>query len=113
MGACICCYSEGARVGKVLDAFAGQRTRDAKDGFLTKIVGRVTLAGNSPFYAPVTGKPCVYFKTTVREERIEVRYYRDNNGYMRRSVYNVWQVPYKVVQRSVHFLHNTFEQVHV
>jgi hypothetical protein len=87
---CICCYSEGARVGKVLDAFAGQNVASAKDNNLQKIVGRVVLASNQPFCAPVTGKPCVYYKTTVREERLQTSYYTDSNGRMHRNVYPVW-----------------------
>jgi hypothetical protein len=83
--ACICCYSEGARVGKVLDAFPQQRASEAKDGGLQKLVGRVVLAGQQPFYAPVTGKPCVYYKTVVQEERIRRR--RTKNGW---HTYRVW-----------------------
>ena len=90
MGACVCCYSEGAKVGKVLDAFPGYRASNAQDGTLQKVIGRVVLAGQQPFYAPVTGKPCVYYKTTVREERLEVSYYRDQNGFSHRRVYPVW-----------------------
>ena len=77
-------------MGKVLDAFPAFKASDAQDGTLQKIVGRVVLAGQKPFYAPVSGKSCVYFKTTVKEERLEVSHHRDRNGVMRRNVRNVW-----------------------
>jgi hypothetical protein len=90
MGACICCYSEGARVGKVLDIFQPVPASKARDNVLQKVVGRVVLASDQPFYAPVSGQPCVYFETKVREERIERRVSHDSNG--NRNVYfvNVW-----------------------
>jgi len=51
---------------------------DAKNDRLGNFVGRVMLAGNRFCYAPGSGKPCVYYRTTVEEEFVTER--RDQNG---------------------------------
>jgi hypothetical protein len=92
MGACICCYSEGARVGFVLNAFPSYPASNAQDNTLQKVVGHVVLAGDRPFYAPASGRPCIYFSTIVREQRLHVSYYRDKNGNTHRNVSRQWHV---------------------
>ncbi len=106
--ACICCYSEGARVGKVLDAFPQQRASEATDGSLQKLVGRVVLAGQQPFYAPVTGSPCVYFKTVVQEERLRRR--RTKNGWY---TYREWVTIAIAEQFSNFYLQDGLKRVYV
>lgn len=73
MGCCFCCLNEAAKVGRVLDKFSPAPVREAQDGMLQKLVGRVVLAGTQPFYAPGSGRPCVWYRVTVSEERIRMR----------------------------------------
>lgn len=70
MGIMFCCLSEGDKVGRVLNKFPAEPVSQAKDGHLQKLIGRVVLAGNQPFYAPANNVPCVWFKIIVEEERI-------------------------------------------
>ena len=60
--------SEGDKVERVLDKFHATPASGAQDGALQKLVGRVVVAGQSPFFSPATGKPCVYFDLVIEEE---------------------------------------------
>ena len=53
---------------RVLDKFAAVPASRALDGGLQKLVGRIVVAGQSPFFSPATGKPCVYFHLVIEEE---------------------------------------------
>ena len=86
MGICFCCLNEGQKVSRVLDKFpamGASQSAHVQPGALVKIVGRCTLAGTNPFYAPASGKPCVYYKVTVHEERERID--RDSDGNTRRT----------------------------
>lgn len=59
---------------RVLDQFPAVPASRAIDGALQKLVGRVVVAGQQPFFSPATGKPCVYFHLVVEEECVHVAY---------------------------------------
>jgi len=88
MGCCFCCLNEGDKVGRVLQRFPPAPVSQAQDGTLQKLVGRVVLAGQHPFYTPGGGIPCVYYNVVVEEERVEHR--TDSEG--RRQRHIVWHV---------------------
>ena len=75
---CFCCLSEGAKVGRVLEKFPALPASQAQPGLLQKVVGRVVLASQMPFYAPGSGKPCVYYHVKVEQEFEDIR--RDAEG---------------------------------
>ena len=83
MGCCFCCLDEGAKVGRVLEKFGATPASRAEPGSLCKAVGRVVLAGNVPFYAPGSGRPCVWYHVTVEQEFEEIR--EDSEGRVDRS----------------------------
>lgn len=93
---CYCCLSEEAKVGRVLEKFSPAPVSQAKDGMLQKLVGRVVLAGTQPFYAPGSGRPCVWYRVEVFEERIRIREERDAEGNVRIVRENYWQTICKV-----------------
>jgi hypothetical protein len=80
---CFCCLDEGAKVGRVLEKFNAIPARQAQLGALNKVVGRVVLAGQNPFYAPGSGRPCVYYKVKVEQEFEDIR--EDQDGRITRS----------------------------
>ena len=80
---CYCCLDEGAKVGRVLEKFSAIPARLAQPGALNKVVGRITIAGSNPFYAPGSGKPCVYYRVKVEQEFEEIR--EDQDGREQRS----------------------------
>ena len=90
MGCCFCCLSEADKVGRVLDKFPPVPVSQAQDNALQKLVGRIVLAGNSPFYAPGSGSPCVWYRTRVYEERREVRSRKDADGNWHEDVREYW-----------------------
>ena len=51
---CFCCLDEGAKVGRILEKFNAVPARQAQPGALNKVVGRVVLAGQQPFYVRLT-----------------------------------------------------------
>ena len=83
MGCCFCCLDEGAKVGRVLEKFPAVPASGAQPGALCKAVGRVVLAGDAPFYAPGSGKPCVWYHVRVEQEFEEIR--EDNDGRIQTS----------------------------
>ena len=60
--------SEGDKVQRVLDKFPAVPASRALDGALQKLVGRIVVAGQHPFFSPAKGTPCVYFHLVVEEE---------------------------------------------
>ena len=60
--------SEGDKVQRVLDKFPAAPASRAMDGALQKLVGRVVIAGQHPFFSPAKGTPCVYFHLVIEEE---------------------------------------------
>ena len=80
---CFCCLDEGAKVGKILEKFPAIPVRGAQPGSLAKVVGRVTLAGSSPYYSPASGRPVVYYRVVVEQEFEDIR--EDQDGNVRRS----------------------------
>jgi hypothetical protein len=62
--------------------FAPVPVSAATIGTLSKLVGRVVLAGDRTqyLYAPNSGKPCVYYRIKIEEERMETVTYWDEEG---------------------------------
>ena len=83
-------------MGRVLEKFSPAPVSQAKDGMLQKLVGRVVLAGTQPFYAPGSGRPCVWYRVEVSEERIRIREERDADGNVRIVREEYWQSICKV-----------------
>ena len=77
--------NEGDKVGRVLGKFAPLPVSQAQDNTLQKLVGRCVLAGNEPFYAPGSGRPCVYYHVTVHEERRRVTRRQNAEGEWREA----------------------------
>jgi hypothetical protein len=71
---------EGEKVALVLAKFPSLPVSQAQDGALQKLVGRVVIAGQTGFYAPVDNMPCVYYWASVEEEERHWRETRDQNG---------------------------------
>ena len=90
MGCCFCCLSEGDKVGRVLTKFPPTPVSGAQDGTLQKLIGRCVLAGTTPFYAPGSGRPCVYYSVSVHEERRRVNRRQDADGNWHEDVSHYW-----------------------
>jgi hypothetical protein len=79
-------------VGKVLSNFQAIPASRAENGMVQKVVGRIGMVGSDWFaYAPGSGKPCVYFKTVVQEQRKREVYYEDADGTRRRRIEEYWE----------------------
>lgn len=87
---CYCCLDEGQKVAAVLQNFLAKPLSTATLGQIEKLIGRISLVGNRYAYAPGSGKPCVYYKTVVQEERRNQRWVEDEHG-GHMQVYETWE----------------------
>eukprot|EP01041_Mallomonas_annulata_P007266 gene7266-14813_t len=78
MGCCFCCLGENGQVKLVLAKFPAKRSQEAQIGTINLIVGRVGAASGA-LVAPVSGKPCVFYKVTAEEH---VKYHEQVNDRM-------------------------------
>lgn len=83
-------------MGRVLDKFAAVPVSEAKDGTLQKLVGRVVLAGSQPFYAPGSGRPAVWYRVEVFEERVRMQERTDAEGNVSHVEETFWESICKV-----------------
>ena len=67
MGAC---HSEEQKIDHVLKQYPAVAAVDAKVGQIQKVTGHVFPASDDVFHAPVSGKPCVWYRTIIEEQRI-------------------------------------------
>jgi hypothetical protein len=108
---------EGAKVGLVLDKFAPTPVKAAQDNTIQLLVGRVVIAGQAPFYAPGSGKPCVYFNLVVEEEHHIVDHVEVDDGQgnkrMERRERDEWRVILKEEQYVDFYLQDGIFKVFV
>lgn len=83
MGAC---HSEEDHMDFILEQFSPNGACDATAGQVQKITGHVVPATAELFFAPVSGKPCVWYRTIIEEQVI-------HTAMTQRGVshFNVWE----------------------
>ena len=63
------CHSEEDHVEFVLREFSAIGAREAIEGSVQKIAGHVyPVNPTEVFHAPVSGKPCVWYRTLIEEQ---------------------------------------------
>jgi hypothetical protein len=74
--------NEENKVHRVMAKFSPTPVSSILVGTLQKLVGRVVLPGNRAhyLYAPNSGKPCVYYRIKVEEERVHTETYTEEVG---------------------------------
>ena len=83
MGAC---HSEEDHLDCILEHFSANGACDATAGLVQKITGHVVPATAELFFAPVSGKPCVWYRTVIEEQVIHTAMTQRGASH-----FNVWE----------------------